>query len=430
MPPISINFNLSFDEAIVQMASRGVVLPDIYYGKLQGLHKQLAFSIANIAKLDQLHGVLDSLTEYLKNGGTFAQWQKTIAVKDLGLPKHRLDNIFRTNIQQAYNHGHWQQQLANKSTRPYLLYDAINDSRTRPSHKANDGIIRKIDDPIWKRIWFSRNVYRCRCQLISLSEEQAIARSGNGQGIYKTATEDPKRDTAWDNIDVLNADVLSFGVDRAIVKRLADSQNPVLKQAFVKAVSVIEAQQLALNYGVKTVNYGGRLDIANETNIILSEFKQRGLPIPDHILVDENQFLKWESQLNKDLSKTPAAFTFSQKSEQTYLFIKPSDSYWLESAKSAKIEYDDGYWSSGHPRHALLHELGHNAHYRQAKELYINYISTGLTTSQAITAAKVSKYALESQGEFVAETFASMVLGKHIPNDVLALYQLLGGRLL
>jgi SPP1 gp7 family putative phage head morphogenesis protein len=235
---ISINFNLPFDEAIQAMASRGVVLPDSYYGKLQGIHRQLSASIADVAKLDQLKAVFDSLTDTLKNGGTFAQWQQHVDVNNLGLAEHRLDNIFRTNIQQAYNSGQWQHALANKTTHPYLLYDAINDSRTRPTHKANDGIIRKIDDPIWKRIWFSRNVYRCRCRLIALTEQQAIARSGDGLGIHKTATEDPKRDTAWDNVDVLNAEVMGFGVDRAIAKRMTEGKvDKVLLSVFNKSIA-------------------------------------------------------------------------------------------------------------------------------------------------------------------------------------------------
>ncbi len=254
MPPISINFNLPFNEAIAQMAARGVVLPDIYYGQLQGIHKQLSFSIANVAKLDQLQGALDSLTEHLKNGGTFASWQKHVDVQSLGLPKHRLDNIFRTNIQQAYNHGHWQQALANKSTHGYLMYDAINDSRTRPSHKANDGIIRKIEDPIWKRIWFSRNVYRCRCRLISLTEKQAFDRSNDGKGMYKTATEDPLRDKAWDSVDVMNADFLSFGVEQAVSKRLLDSAiNPVLKTAMQNHVARANDSKIIQADSSKTV---------------------------------------------------------------------------------------------------------------------------------------------------------------------------------
>ena len=112
------------------------------------------------------------------------------------------------------------------------------------------------------------------------------------------------------------------------------------------------------------------------------------------------------------------------------MYIQPSDSYWDDAAKSAKKEYEDGYWSSGDPHHAILHELGHNTHYLQAQAQYIGYLTTMLTSSQAIIAAKVSKYAMESQGEFVAETFVLIIQGKKIDDDVLELYQSLEGRLL
>lgn len=280
---ISINFNLPFNEAIQQMASRGVVLPSQYYGSTQGLYRQLSFSIAGMAKLDQGQAVLDSLTAHLQKGGTFASWQKNPAVQALGLPKHRLDNIFRTNIQQAYNHGHWTQAVANQSTRPYLLYDAINDSRTRPAHKANDGIIRKLDDPIWRRIWFSRNLYRCRCRLISLTEQQAIDRSKDKQGLYQTGVEDPSRDTSWDSVDVLHEDFLQVGIDKAIAARLASSSvNPVLSQAFkdsqaVKPSSAIDKQAFSqwVNEVVKA-DYKAR-----------HEFKQVGV-LPDLVMADSD----------------------------------------------------------------------------------------------------------------------------------------------
>jgi len=293
MPPISINFNLPFEEAIAQMAARGVVLPDVYYGQLQGLHKQLAFSIVNIAKTDQLQAVLDSLTAHLKTGGTFASWQKHVDVQSLGLPRHRLDNIFRTNIQQAYNHGHWQQALANKSTHGYLMYDAINDSRTRPTHKANDGVIRKISDPIWKRIWFGRNVYRCRCRLISLTEKQAYDRSGDGKGIYKTATEDPLRDKAWDSVDVMNADVLSFGVEQAVSRVSNAKTNTKLLNAFItqqasKQITAIDKQvisDLLDTYMTAYVKkFGNKPDIVQTglTIGLLHRAVQTGVPIEQY----------------------------------------------------------------------------------------------------------------------------------------------------
>ncbi|MFI3218186.1 MAG: phage minor head protein [Methylococcales bacterium] len=424
---ININFNLPFNEAIAQMASRGVVLPELYYGQLQGIHRQLAFSIAGIAKVDQLQAVLDSLTNHLKNGGTFASWQKNIDVKALGLPKHRLDNIFRTNIQQAYNHGHWQHALANQDTHGYLMYDAINDSRTRPSHRLNDGIIRKIHDPIWKRIWFSRNVYRCRCRLLSLTEDQAIARSGEGQGIHKTATEDPLRDKAWDKVDVMNADVLSVGVEQAVIKRLADSQNPALKQAFVKATEVINAQQLALNYGVKDVNYAGRLDIANEVNIVLSEFKQRGLPIPDNVLVNEKKFIEWAALDDSNPKNIVASFVSNISQTQSYLLLNPLYPHWDNLKLDASDYFKSKFWSTNSKSHAIYHEFGHFMHYTQDSALYLKLRGAEFTAEEALIAQQVSLYAATKPIEFIAEVFAKLSVGASVSNKVMGLYKQLSG---
>jgi hypothetical protein len=81
--PASIGFNVPFNEAIGAMEARGVVLPQKYYGELQGIHRQLNFSIAGVASLDQLQGVLDSLTAKLVAGQSFKQWQDSVAVQDL-----------------------------------------------------------------------------------------------------------------------------------------------------------------------------------------------------------------------------------------------------------------------------------------------------------------------------------------------------------
>ena len=176
--PLKISFNLPFSEAIKSAQQRGVVLPDVYYGELQGLARQQTFSIAGVASLDQLTIVRDSLSATLQNGQTFKQWKKDILESGtLDLPNYRLDNIFRTNIQSNYNRGRWERFVETKATRPYLMYDAINDSRVRPTHLAMDNIIRPIDDPFW-HTHAPLNGYRCRCRLISLSDAQAQARSG------------------------------------------------------------------------------------------------------------------------------------------------------------------------------------------------------------------------------------------------------------
>jgi SPP1 gp7 family putative phage head morphogenesis protein len=89
--------------------------------------------------------------------------------------RHRLDNIFRTNIQGCYNRGRWERFVAVKDEQLYLMYDAINDNRVRPAHLAMDNIIRPVDDAFWVQ-HAPPNGYRCR--VISLSADQAKARSG------------------------------------------------------------------------------------------------------------------------------------------------------------------------------------------------------------------------------------------------------------
>lgn len=177
-------WNLPFSEALDAAKERGVVLPDVYYGELQGIARQQSFSVAGLAALDQLQAVKDSLDKAMAQGLSFGEWQKQAAVAELGLPKHRLDNIFRTNLQGNYQAGQWEQFEANRDNRPYLMYDAINDSRVRPTHLAMDGKIWHIDDPQLDT-HAPINGYRCRCSLIPLGESEALARSRGGQGLHK-----------------------------------------------------------------------------------------------------------------------------------------------------------------------------------------------------------------------------------------------------
>lgn len=127
-----------------------MVLPEVFYGELQGLARQLAFTVSGLAALDQIERVKDSLTVALQTGEGFQSWkQRLLAAEDLGLPDARIETIFRTNVQGCYNRGRWERIQAVKDSLPYWLYDAINDSRVRKSHLALDGIIRPADDPFW-----------------------------------------------------------------------------------------------------------------------------------------------------------------------------------------------------------------------------------------------------------------------------------------
>ena len=205
-----------FAEAIALARKQGVVLPEVYYGLLQGAARDQAFSIAGIASLAQLEDVWTDLQRSLADGETFADWQAQAATLALDLPEHRLDNIYRTNLQSAWNRGRSEQIQRNRRTHPWLRYDAVNDSRTRPAHAAMDGKIFHIDDPIWQ-IWYPPCGYRCRCRVIAMTDAEAKRRIKIGQdaGSDPTARPAVDPDEGWD-YPRLVAGVNPEGLRRAV----------------------------------------------------------------------------------------------------------------------------------------------------------------------------------------------------------------------
>ena len=135
--------------------------------------RQMATTVSFLSSLEQIETVIKAVNKSIADGGTFKDFQKLIAESEIVLPKHYLDNVFRTNIQNAYGHGRWQQQQRNKAKRPYLMYSAINDSRVRPAHLALNRIVLPIDHPFWLTHYPPLG-FRCRCGCIALTEKQAL----------------------------------------------------------------------------------------------------------------------------------------------------------------------------------------------------------------------------------------------------------------
>jgi SPP1 gp7 family putative phage head morphogenesis protein len=191
MAKVAAVIPLDFLEAIAWAKQRGVELPADYYGERIGLARARAFTVSNMTVLDQIQQVFDSLNEALAKGQTFRDWKKTLPDEALALPKARQELVFRNALQNAYGAGRWEQQTGN-TDRPYLMYDAINDSRTRPNHKALDGIIRPAADEFWKA-HYPPNGHNCRCSVIALTPEQAKARGG----AHKPVPPEGSADKGW-----------------------------------------------------------------------------------------------------------------------------------------------------------------------------------------------------------------------------------------
>ena len=95
---------VTFLEALQYAHSKKVVLPDEFYS-MDLKTQQMATTVSFLSSLEQVESVIKSLNKTLASGGTFNDFQKLVAESEIVLPKHYLDNVFRTNTQSAYGHG-------------------------------------------------------------------------------------------------------------------------------------------------------------------------------------------------------------------------------------------------------------------------------------------------------------------------------------
>ncbi len=177
---------------------------------------------------------LRQLNKAIADGGTFKDFQKLIKKSEIVLPKHYLDNVFRTNIQNAYGHGRWIQQNRNKDRRPYLMYSAINDSRVRPSHLALNRIVLPIDHPFWLTRYPPIGHSVAVAVVIAFTEKQALK-----YGI----TPDDKLPEVAEALD-WSSHPLQFGELESLVdKKIADSS--LDKEYLLEQKEVIKAEWTA-----------------------------------------------------------------------------------------------------------------------------------------------------------------------------------------
>lgn len=263
-----------YQDALAYAKKRKVVLAQEFYGEIPLKARQWAFTVSRLTQLDQIQRVLDTLNATLAMGGTFKQWQEDVAsgkVK-VTLSPHHAANVFRTNIQSAYSQGRWMAQERNLADAPYLMYDAINDSRTRPAHAAMDGHIAPATDAIWKQ-WYTPAGHNCRCTIISLSEEEARARGYTGQPAPNVAP-----DQGW-------------GYDRR------GNWQEGMQNAIDRRLNQCQSHQFSRNVGVPSWCAPGKIRDA------LSLIQDRLSETPDQNLMRELQAGLRGNKYQQELSK-------------------------------------------------------------------------------------------------------------------------------
>ena len=121
---------------------------------------------------------LELASEALATTGTFSEFKKEAKQIFETYNKTWLKTEYDTAIGQAQNVVKWQEIEKTKDVMPYLRYSAIIDPNTSEICRPLDGIIAKVDDPIWQKV-APLNHFNCRCLLIQ--EFDAVETEGRQQ---------------------------------------------------------------------------------------------------------------------------------------------------------------------------------------------------------------------------------------------------------
>jgi SPP1 gp7 family putative phage head morphogenesis protein len=193
--PAAASFTLVPEQALAFFRAKGLATSFAWQDLVADEHAT-AFTVAKMMDVDLLRDVQTSLADALERGVPFREWADSITqvlqgkgwwgrqrvvdpisgqlvVAELGSPG-RLRTIFRTNMQSAYSVGAWQRIQQQAAEAPYLLYDAVDDHRTRPEHAAWDGRVYPVDSPFWRQ-HYPPNGWNCRCGVIQLSDDDLEA---------------------------------------------------------------------------------------------------------------------------------------------------------------------------------------------------------------------------------------------------------------
>lgn len=249
--PGSDAFNVSPEEALRYWRGKGL-RPSYTYADLSADEHRIAFTVAKMADQDLLKDVYDSLDEALATGMPFREWAESIEplLRTKGwlggdVPAYRLQTIFRTNLQTAYAQGQWDLIEAQAEDAPFLLYDAIDDGRTRPEHRAWDGTVLPVTSSWW-RTHTPPCGFNCRCSVIQLDQDDLEA-----LGIKPLARAPRTEFRDWKNPRTGQTERIPVGVDPGFGQAAADRVDRITRMYGEKIRAMAKEARAAAKAGAQ-----------------------------------------------------------------------------------------------------------------------------------------------------------------------------------
>ncbi len=223
-------------EAVAYFKQKGLKVSENWYDLLGEIHSKV-FTVANCAKLDVLQDIRDELKKAMSGNVGFSEFKKTLIPTlqakgwwgkaidpstgeitqmypgsskpvQYGSP-YRLKLIYDVNLQTSFMAGRRTRQLENVESRPNWMYVAVMDSRTRPAHRALNGLVFRYDDPFY-RAFYPANGYKCRCRVRALSPDQV----GSGTGQFPLLSSTGRMDKVTVPLSKTNPNAGTTQVDR------------------------------------------------------------------------------------------------------------------------------------------------------------------------------------------------------------------------
>ena len=260
---MKVDFNLPPEEALEYFRAKGLKKQFDWQDAIQREHTA-AFMVAKMMDLDLLTDVRAAVDDALAKGTTLRDFERKlkpllvdkgwwgkkemadpitgeIREVKLGSPR-RLRTIFDANLSSAYAAGHWQKIKTNEAAAPYLLYNAVDDSRTRPLHRAWDGKVLRVNDPFWNT-HYPPNGWRCRCSVIQLNDDDL-------REMGKDGPDPTPESTTYNWINPRTGEIVPTpnGIDPGWAYNAGESHQAQLGKQFIEKVGTAPADLAAATW--------------------------------------------------------------------------------------------------------------------------------------------------------------------------------------
>ncbi|MCK5740573.1 MAG: minor capsid protein [Chlorobi bacterium] len=171
-------FDLTPEKAVEYFEEKGIKISGNWQ-EIADACKENAFTLSRVKSLDLLTDFKNALETALKEGHSAAEFRQNIKnmLQDKGwLAKqetpdnlksaHRLNNIYRTNMQNAFSAGRYKQSMGDQDAFPYVIFYSTIDKKTT---KECDFLHKKamsLDDAKLNK-FYPPGHYQCRRRAVS-----------------------------------------------------------------------------------------------------------------------------------------------------------------------------------------------------------------------------------------------------------------------